>query len=242
MRSRFVLFCFFNSQCSTLCGDGGVQTRVVVCRDARGHVTNACRLQDQPPTSRSCPSPPPCPSTETPSTTVTAPNRPPREKGEISKKIRIFQDRLINNQFACSDTVQSLWRRWNWRRRGKRIERRPRSTSEWFGYQRIRIGSFCASIWKTSSRRNQSRSHRSDVSKQLFLSYLFTKGKSIVGACVVVVVISSRRAEREKLVYLPKYIYLSLSLKKRGKLFLSINQSINPFLLRLLTPPPNPNK
>ncbi|XP_046460789.1 protein madd-4-like isoform X13 [Daphnia pulex] len=68
------------SQCSTRCGDDGVQTRVVVCRDARGHVTNACRLQDQPPTSRSCPSQPPCPSTEPPPTTVTAPNRPPREK------------------------------------------------------------------------------------------------------------------------------------------------------------------
>ncbi|EFX85379.1 hypothetical protein DAPPUDRAFT_20190, partial [Daphnia pulex] len=58
------------SQCSTRCGDDGVQTRVVVCRDARGHVTNACRLQDQPPTSRSCPSQPPCPSTEPPPTTT----------------------------------------------------------------------------------------------------------------------------------------------------------------------------
>ncbi|KZS17893.1 putative ADAMTS protein 3 [Daphnia magna] len=68
------------SQCSTPCGDDGVQTRVVVCRDARGHVTNACRLQDQPPTSRACPSQPACPSTAAPPTTITAPNRAPRQK------------------------------------------------------------------------------------------------------------------------------------------------------------------
>lgn len=70
------------SQCSTPCGDDGVQTRVVVCRDARGHVTNACRDQDQPPTTRSCPSQPACPSTMAPPTTATAPNRPPRQKGK----------------------------------------------------------------------------------------------------------------------------------------------------------------
>ncbi|XP_045023585.1 ADAMTS-like protein 1 isoform X3 [Daphnia magna] len=68
------------SQCSTPCGDDGVQTRVVVCRDARGHVTNACRPQDQPPTSRACPSQPACPSTAAPPTTITAPNRAPRQK------------------------------------------------------------------------------------------------------------------------------------------------------------------
>lgn len=71
-----------DTQCSTPCGDDGVQTRVVVCRDARGHVTNACREHDQPATTRSCPSQPACPSTAIPPTTATAPNRPPRQKGK----------------------------------------------------------------------------------------------------------------------------------------------------------------
>jgi hypothetical protein len=69
------------------------------------------------------------------------------------------------------------------------------------------------------------------VSKQLFLSYLFSKGKSIMGACVVVVVvvvISSRRAEREKNLFIYQSIFISLSLLKEGSSFYqSIHQSIS---------------
>lgn len=71
-------------QCTTTCGNEGVQTRTVVCRDARGHVTDACPEHSRPAGSRPCPSMaerPDCPTTTQAPITSTAPNRAPRQKG-----------------------------------------------------------------------------------------------------------------------------------------------------------------
>ena len=79
------LYFVYKHQCSTTCGTEGFQTRIVVCRDARGHVTNACPEREQPPTSRPCPNEttrPSCPTTTYSPITTTAPNRPPRQKGK----------------------------------------------------------------------------------------------------------------------------------------------------------------
>lgn len=58
-----------------------------MCRDARGHVTNACPEREQPPTSRPCPNEttrPSCPTTTYSPITTTAPNRPPRQNGKAT--------------------------------------------------------------------------------------------------------------------------------------------------------------
>ena len=66
-------------QCTATCGQG-VMSRLVVCRDALGHVTDVCDPQERPESTQTCTAPLECPIT-TPTTTTTAPNRPPREKG-----------------------------------------------------------------------------------------------------------------------------------------------------------------
>jgi len=68
------------SECPVTCGEG-IQSRPVVCRDALGHVTNACQLDNQPEVSRVCSGSGSahCPPTTT-VPTATAPNRPARQK------------------------------------------------------------------------------------------------------------------------------------------------------------------